>query len=452
MNSIRFLLAAALTASPALLRADTLKLKNGKVYEGTVTEIGDSYEIAIPMGKIVDHQTVKKADVAEFIRTLPDEKESKDLAALVPTADAMPASAYEAVLKEKIEPFLKKYPVSKFRAAVDSVAKTYREELARVKAGDLKLDGTWIAAEELKWNDYNVKAQKLLLQLRGHLKSGKPMEAYQAFSAIETGHVASTAYPKAVAEISKAMAKLEATLEAAATEQPTKVIERTKMLAGLTADKRSAVEAAIKEELTNFQTRLAEEKKNKIPLTTFYPYDLSSIKESMTGAKKEITRLAGLDLAKLAAVSTKFQAGLKDMGEKAYISARSNFEEVAKFHSKDETVKKMVESAKTAAATAPKTESGIPGTPGTATTPPSTPLPATGAVPAAKPAPAAAPKPTAAPKPAEPAAAPAAPPAEMTVSEPEPENNLPKFLMGGAGLLALVGILAKVLGKKKSED
>jgi hypothetical protein len=40
----------------------------------------------------------------------------------------------------------------------------------------------------------------------------------------------------------------------------------------------------------------------------------------------------------------------------------------------------------------------------------------------------------------------------MTVSEPEPENNLPKFLMGGAGLLALVGILAKVLGKKKSED
>ena len=139
MKSIRFLLAAALTASPAILRADTLKLKNGKVYEGTVTEVGDSYEIAIPMGKIVDHQTVKKADVAEFIRTLPDEKESKDLAALVPTADAMPASAYEAVLKEKIEPFLKKYPVSKFRAAVDSAAKTYRDELARVKAGDAAL-------------------------------------------------------------------------------------------------------------------------------------------------------------------------------------------------------------------------------------------------------------------------------------------------------------------------
>jgi hypothetical protein len=106
----------------------------------------------------------------------------------------------------------------------------------------------------------------------------------------------------------------------------------------------------------------------------------------------------------------------------------------------------MVETAKSAAATAPKADTT---TPGGATAAAATP-PVTGAVPAAKPAPVA-PKAPPAPKPAEPA--PAAPVADAMASEPAPEeNNIPKFLMGGAGLLALVGILAKVLGKKKSED
>ena len=89
MKPIRFphlLLISSLAALPAT--ADTVKLKNGKVYEGTATERGDVIDIEIPMGKIIDHQTVKKSDVAEFTKTLPDEKEAADLASLVPTADA----------------------------------------------------------------------------------------------------------------------------------------------------------------------------------------------------------------------------------------------------------------------------------------------------------------------------------------------------------------------------
>jgi hypothetical protein len=458
MKPIRFphlLLISSLAALPA--SADTVKLKNGKVYEGTATERGDVIDIEIPMGKIIDHQTVKKSDVAEFIKTLPDEKESAELASLVPTADALTAADYEKTLKDKVDPFLKKYPVSKFRPKVDAIAKTLRDELAKTKAGDVKLDGQWLPAAELKWNDYNVKALRLLIQLRSQLKAKKPMDAYQSFAKIESSHVASTAYPKAAAEISKAMKDLSASLNAAAAEQPAKAAERAATLKSLTPDKVASVEAAIEAEITAFKAKVEEEKSRKVPVTSFYPYDLSSIKESISGTEKEITRIAALDLPKLTTASTKFQAGLKDFSEKAFQSAKSNFEDAVKVFQNDTFVKKMAADAKLAAENAARnassaSPSSIPGTSAAAVTPASNPLPSSGAVPAAPPTPAPKPAPakTEAPKPA-PSPATVADP--NPVSEPEPESsNVPLFLGGGAGLLFLVAILAKFLGKKKSED
>ena len=460
MKPIRFphlLLISSLAALPAT--ADTVKLKNGKVYEGTATERGDVIDIEIPMGKIIDHQTVKKSDVAEFTKTLPDEKEAADLASLVPTADALTAADYEKTLKDKVDPFLKKYPVSKFRPKVDAIAKTLRDELAKTKAGDVKLDGQWLPAAELKWNDYNVKALRLLIQLRSQLKAKKPMDAYQSFAKIESSHVASTAYPKAAAEISKAIKDLVASLNAAAAEQPAKAAERAASLKSLTQDKVASVEAAIEAEVTAFKAKVAEEKTRKVPVTSFYPYDLNSIKESISGTEKEITRLAALDLTKLTAASTKFQAGLKDLSEKAFQSAKSNFDDAAKVFQNDTFVKKMAADAKLAADNAARNASSaspatIPGTTAAAVTPAANPLPSSGAVPAAPPtpkpeAPKPAPAKTEAPKPA-PSPATVADP--NPVSEPQPESNLPLFLGGGAGLLFLVAILAKFLGKKKSED
>ena len=456
------LVLSALMALPAV--ADTLKLKNGKIFEGTVTDRGDSYEVAIPMGKIIDYQTVKKSDVAEFIKTQPDEKEAADIAKLVPTADGTAAAEYERLLKDIIAPFLKKYPVSKFKAQVDGVGKVLTEELARVKAGDLKLDGQWIPAADLKWNDYNIKALRLLLQMRAQLKAKQPMEAYQFFSQLEISHPASVSYPKAVSEIVKSLPDLESTLNAAAADQPAKVIERTKMVAGLTQDKRPAVETAIKEEEAAFKARLAEEKKNKVPVTSFYPYDINSIKESLAGVKKETTRLGALDLQKLATVNARFEAGLKDFSQKAFQSARSNFEEAAKVHTKDAFVKKMIDDAKAGAENAAKNAGSTTVLPGS--TPPATPAPAPAAG-TPPPASTGTPLPSATPKPAEPAKtaagapvkptpAPApAPETSSTNAEAPPEeesSNLPLFLIGGAGLLLVASLLVKFMGKKKSDD
>jgi hypothetical protein len=281
------------------------------------------------------------------------------------------------------------------------------------------------------------------------------MDAYQSFAKIESSHVASTAYPKAAAEISKAIKDLVASLNAAAAEQPAKAAERAASLKSLTQDKVASVEAAIAAEITAFKAKVEEEKSRKVPVTSFYPYDLNSIKESISGTEKEITRLAALDLPKLTTASTKFQAGLKDFSEKAFQSAKSNFEDAVKAYPNDTFVKKMAGDAKLAADNAARNASSaspatIPGTTAAAVTPAANPLPASGAVPAAPtPAPKPAPAKTEAPKPA-PSPATVADP--NPVSDPPPSSNLPLFLGGGEGLLFLVAILAKFLGKKKSED
>ena len=328
--------------------ADTIKLKNGTVLEGTITgETADSVDIEIQFTKTIKEQkTVKKVDIAEMKKAAPDEKEADELILkLKDTPDGLSAAEYEKRIKTQIQPWLDKHKASKKKADVEALLKAHNDELARVKAGDLKVRGEWVTAEELKWNEYNVSARKLRAEMEAALKAKKYVDAYGAFARLEAGYVASVEYPPAVDTIKKVMSSVEGAIAQAVEEHPVKEKERKQLLAQLVAEKKKETEALIKQELADFRTKSAEEKKNKIPVPSFYAYDLKSIQDSLAAAKKETIRLGALNTTGMVSANKKFEQGLKDLYGKAFLSARTAFEVVAKVHAKDPVVKKKLDEA-----------------------------------------------------------------------------------------------------------
>ncbi len=348
----RISLALALAAGLTATVADTIKLKDGTVYNGTIVdETADMYGMDVKEGKgIVDYKKIPKADVAKVDRDMPDEREAAELLAkLKDTPDGLSAADYDKRVKTQIQPWLDKYKASKKRKDIDDLLKLHLEEGAKVKAGDIKLRGVWIPAADVKWNEYNISARKLRSKMEAEIKSNKPVEGFSTFAELESGFVASVDYPPSVEAIRKVLPKVDQALVRAAEAYPGLIEERKKQTAGPDSesdkDKKKAMEATVAKEKTDFLAKVAALKKNKVPVVLFNPYDIKTITDAQAVVKKESVRLNALDLAALTATSKKFEQGLKDLNDKAFLSAKSNIEAVSKIHTKDVVVKKKLDEA-----------------------------------------------------------------------------------------------------------
>jgi hypothetical protein len=344
----RISLVIALAAGLSGSMADTIKLKSGKTLEGTITsETADSYEIEVEETKgIKDFVKVKKTDAVSVTKTPPDEKEAEALLGkLKPTADAMTASDYEKKIKGDIQPWLDKNKTSKKRKDIEELLKLYTDELAKVKAGDIKLRGVWISADETKWNAYNITARKLRLKFEALIKAKKYPEAYAVFAEMELNGAAGVDFPPVVEAMVKALPALESSISQAIVNQPIIAGERQTLLKQQTPEKKKEMDEVIKKELADYRVKTALEKKNKVRVPSFDPYDLKTIQASLDAVKKESAALTAIDTQAMTLANKRFEQGLREMNEKAFLSAKTNFEAAVKFHSKNPLIKKHLDDA-----------------------------------------------------------------------------------------------------------
>jgi hypothetical protein len=241
---------------------------------------------------------------------------------------------------------------------MEALLKLYNEELAKVKAGEIKLRGVWISVEEQKWNEYNINARKLRGKFEELLKAKKYREAYAVFATMEATGGASVDFPPVLEAQKKVLAQFIAQVSRAIEESPVLVEDRKKLLTQATPEEKKKIDAAIKAETEEFRKKSALEKKNKVRVPSFYDYDLKSIQATLDAAKKEAVYLAGIDIPSMILANKKFENGLREMNARAYVAAKTNFEGAAKFHSKDPVVKKWLDDA-TKAADAAKKKPGV---------------------------------------------------------------------------------------------
>ena len=144
--------------------ADIYVMKNGIEINGTIiSETADTYLLRAEVSNnVYAEKEILKSKLREIIKVDPSIAAYEKLTSILPTPDLMPAHRYEALLKSRIESFLKEYPASPHYADVEKIQDTLKKEYHVIKSGGLKVDGKLHTPQQIEANKYDVQASVLL--------------------------------------------------------------------------------------------------------------------------------------------------------------------------------------------------------------------------------------------------------------------------------------------------
>ncbi len=186
MNPRRFilvLLAGWLSAAPA----DTVRLKNGETYEGTIlseTNASVSIEVEQAGGTILTTRTFRRDEIAEIRRSTPEEIARRDMERAFARTQryrldpntSYPPEYYRQVIDGVLKKFLADYPDSPYTNAVAAQLRQWLAEQGTVSSGMAKFNGKWMSAAEAA--RLNAEAR-----FRSAVERGKTYLAQEQFQA-----------------------------------------------------------------------------------------------------------------------------------------------------------------------------------------------------------------------------------------------------------------------------
>ncbi|MCB1228202.1 MAG: hypothetical protein KDK99_20520 [Verrucomicrobiales bacterium] len=306
---LRLLFLAALLATPTL-KADILVLKNGDRKEGTtISETPEYVRFRYQLTpKIPDEKNFPRADIAELIRERPSEVELKNSGYrdLVPSRDMMTADEYERLIQDKLRPFINKHPGTPEAEEVEKIIQELSSEKQKVVSGQLKVDGKWLTPEEVKRDDYNIRAYRARQEIEQLAASNRiedwsaALKLFDRFVAPQNGFISSTHYPELVPTMIDVLNRYEAVLLRMISEQPILQKARDDSMASLIEPDLSRTKAAIQKEVDAWKAVYDAESRSRVKWLTPYKYDLRSLQGLHKTLVTERANLQNLDLESLA--------------------------------------------------------------------------------------------------------------------------------------------------------
>lgn len=323
----------ALLCSAGFLQADIVTLKEGKKLEGNIlseneTSIRMRYKLT---PKIWDEKDIPRSDIAEILKQSPEEVEIIELRKVLPTADLMSAEKYEALIQDRLRPFVNRYPGTPQATEVDKIITQVQEEKEKVVAGGIKMEGKWLSPEEAKAEGFNIKAYGLLADMKekeGAKDYNGVMKAFGKISSPQGGYIASVYYPEAVELALSVLAKYEAQVEQMIRDQPALQKAREDNEKRMIEPDLSRFKEAVAREKEQWKAAYEAERKMEPKWFTPYKYDVASLKSLSSNIIAEKTRLKELslpvigkvnkaiaDMMRADAKAAKEEEELKKMGE-----------------------------------------------------------------------------------------------------------------------------------------
>jgi hypothetical protein len=292
----------ALACSAGYLHADIVTLKDGKKLEGNITaETPTSIHMRYRLTpKVWDDKDILRSDIAEggILKQKPEEVEMIELKKFDPTPDLMSAEKYEALIQDRLRPFLNRYPGTKEAAEVEKMITKVQEEKERVVAGGAKLEGKWLTREEAKAESLNIKAYGIRTTLQEKIAAKDYSGALREFDKLtdpRTGLPASVYYPKAVEAIIAVLTSYEGQLNQMIKDQPYLQKNREESTKKLIEPDLSRLNDAIKREMETWKSNYEEEHKVTRWFTP-YKYELENLKTLAKTVSEEKERLSAVKL------------------------------------------------------------------------------------------------------------------------------------------------------------
>lgn len=277
------------------VQADKITLKDGKVIEGEViSETDTEYVISVAYSKSIrTRKTFKKSEIADIQKEAPDLKPYEALKEVLPTPDRLSVVGYEQLIESRVKPFLNSFPNSKYTLEVKKTLATLESELARAKAGDVKLDGEWIDAAEWNANALELDAQVLVKRMKALAARKSYRSALLIYDKINTEFHSADATNDASQAALQFLPKYSAQIKKLEAEAPAKLEKREKALKAMAARDSSRMKKAYDEIEAKHQAALAKAKESRtkwLPVSEFDSRTLQTLARNIDAEISNIQR------------------------------------------------------------------------------------------------------------------------------------------------------------------
>ncbi len=285
-----------------------------------------------------------RADVAKIHRSTQDDIAFEEVAVLVvpPTADD--PAVYDALLEQKVRPFMRNYAYSKHIPEARRLAATLEEERNRVASGEIKIDGDWVSTEVPPAKRVEIRGQ---LQLAKMKEAKDPATALMAFEILEKNSQTSSSYPESVDLALEMISQLRPELTRIRNnlERRTRDQEQGLQLAG--EDRRRQMEQGIAQEKAAIQARVERAEKAGRKWLPLLP-DSKVLDGLAKLADTEKSRLSKIDTKTLAAGAEAVRRAEAQLDNGDLEGAMTSIEEAQKLWSQHVLLASLKESLKKA--------------------------------------------------------------------------------------------------------
>jgi hypothetical protein len=304
LRSISLTLAAFLLGG-SIANADILILKNGDKKEGNILEerpdaIRMKYRIT---PKIWDEKDFPREEIQQVIKQKPEEVKILEMRKVLPTPDLLTADQYEQIVQDRLRPFINEFPGTEQAKEVEEMLKVVQGEKEKVVNGQLKMEGKWLTAEDVKRDDYDIQAFKVrrtMLTKAAEQDFNGSLREFDRLGNAENGYPASLNYVKAIPEAIDIMTKYESLLTRMLAEQPVFQKQRDESLKrAVEPSDQARTQAAIKREMDLWKATYDAEKKSNMRWLTQYKYDAKAMQEQLKVLLTERGKLQLMDMARL---------------------------------------------------------------------------------------------------------------------------------------------------------
>jgi len=291
-------IAAILTGS---LTADTIKLKSGKEYQGSIiSEDDQSYLFKIIVSSsITDERRITKDKISEIIPDAKDASDFKTVQSLVPTPDMLTEKSYKQRIAKTSE-FLKKYPKSKHSKKVTAILETLKSEHQVIAAGGIKLDGQLISSSDIEANAYDIDARIVISKAKIFAHNNQYHLALRQWEEIEKNYPHSLSYKENIHSVPGLLKSYQTELQRHLDTLDDRLQKREAVLASLEENDRERTMEILAEKKTLYESILAKEKgKLKTKWLTIDPFNKQAIDSNLSNVKSALQSLKNTKTAEI---------------------------------------------------------------------------------------------------------------------------------------------------------
>lgn len=294
MRPLRILALGLLIGSA--VHADTIRLRDGKEYEGVViSEDGDSYTVMVQVTETIrDQRRIPKKDILEIVKQKKDAAAFEKIKDLVPTPERLEVDEYDARIEE-VESFLKEHGDSRLARSAASILETLDAEREVIASGGVKFEGKLLSATERQALAFTLDSQIVSAAMEEAIAEGRKIDALRAWDKLQEEFPSSRAYAAGIPKILPVMQVQLAAVERELEDIDERVEERLRKLERVPSKDRARVKEAIELEAADYKKLVEAEREAGIRWTSLNPFEKEPLNKARSLLEAEIRRIENFD-------------------------------------------------------------------------------------------------------------------------------------------------------------